>query len=175
MATQALRSTSPPGIEVSFRLQEDCLEDANKITGCAAWFRRHVSGVQVCLFQLKCHVTSCSWPAARSKETLALSYSSWGSRQTLFQLQKGLCIIFFKPERKRFFKGRYKPGKQAVIYHESVQQNPRSAASTRHYQGAGKTFGMDMLLQHRNTWAEGLAILKTFTWNITQMAWKYLK
>lgn len=64
MATQALRSTSPPGIEVSFKLQDDCLEDANKITGCAAWFRRHVSGVQVCLFQLKCDKhTNTSRPA----------------------------------------------------------------------------------------------------------------
>lgn len=54
MATQALRPTSAPEIKISLKLQDDFLEDVNKITCCATRRRRHVSGAHMCLFQLKC-------------------------------------------------------------------------------------------------------------------------
>lgn len=100
MATQALRSTSALGIKVSLKLQDDFLEDANRVTCRASWRRRHVSGVQVCCFQLKCDIhtnmshTHTPRPAARSKGTLALTYSSWGSRPKLSSNCRKVCVLF---------------------------------------------------------------------------------
>lgn len=67
MATQALRSTSALEIKVLFKLQNDFLEDANKITCHGIWCRRHISDKQV---------IPCLSPEGGPKGALALTYSS---------------------------------------------------------------------------------------------------
>lgn len=167
MATQALRSTPALEIKVVFKLQDDFLEDADKITCHGIWCRRHISHKQVI-------PSPHPSPEGRSKGALALTYSSkddgWNSFPTAER------FVYYSPQACKK-KGSSKAGTnlKKITYCGPEQGFRWSAAGMHCYWETWKQAELDVLLQHINNWPEELAIPNNSSWNVIQTAWKYLK
>lgn len=167
MATQALRSTSALEIKVLFKLQNDFLEDANKITCHGIWCRRHISDKQV---------IPCLSPEGRPKGALALTYSSEDDGCNSFPTTQR--FVYYSPQASKKI-GSWKAGtnlKNRLSFTTDLKEGLRWSATGMHcYWETWNQAELDMLLQHINTSVEELALPNNSSWNVVQTVWKYLK